>query len=62
MPLFEWDNDMDYVMSRNFWIFWAISIPLTMVTVILIGLIRYRQSKGGGRDPENGGIWYDKSD
>ena len=37
MPLFQWDSKTignSYV-SRQFWIYWAVSIPLTCVTLVV---------------------------
>ena len=36
MPLFNWQADTgDLVVSTRFWVYWAISIPLTVVVVLL---------------------------
>lgn len=37
MPLFQWDTKTvgHSVVSKQFWIFWVVSIPLTIVTLIL---------------------------
>lgn len=32
--MFDWRADMDAVMSNNFWVFWAVALPLTAVTVL----------------------------
>lgn len=37
MPLFQWDTQTvgHSVVSRQFWMYWAVSIPLTFVTLTL---------------------------
>ena len=62
MPLFNWNHEMDHVMSAHFWVFWATAVPLTVVTVALLSLIRHQQNWRRGRDLENGEIWYAKAD
>jgi hypothetical protein len=37
MPMFEWNNDLGHIVSRQFWIYWAVAVPLT-VTVFLAWL------------------------
>lgn len=35
MPLFRWDVDAtSSIVSRHFWIYWAVMIPLTVATVL----------------------------
>ena len=33
MPMFDWNNANGNVLSHRFWIYWAITLPLTFVTV-----------------------------
>jgi len=36
MPLFNWDADRNSaILKGRFWIYWAVSIPLTLVTIII---------------------------
>ena len=35
MPMFHWNADSSCdVMSKRFWIYWAVTGPLTMVTIL----------------------------
>jgi hypothetical protein len=35
MPMFQWNDKQDQIISRQFWLYWAVVIPLTF-TVLLI--------------------------
>jgi hypothetical protein len=32
MPMFDWESNGKDTISPNFWIYWAVSIPLTLIT------------------------------
>ncbi|KAK2129217.1 hypothetical protein NOF04DRAFT_1321582 [Fusarium oxysporum II5] len=32
MPMFDWESDGKETISPNFWIYWVVSIPLTLIT------------------------------
>ena len=34
MPMFDWNAPVDKTMSDRFWIYWAVTIPLTVVVVV----------------------------
>lgn len=35
MPLFQWDVDApSSIVSNRFWIYWAVTVPLTILTVV----------------------------
>ncbi|KAI1862986.1 hypothetical protein JX265_009032 [Neoarthrinium moseri] len=33
MPLFDWDAEQQVVTVRGFWLYWAVTVPLTLVTL-----------------------------
>ena len=37
MPLFRWDAPLskDGIVSRHFWIYWAVTVPLTIVVLVV---------------------------
>ena len=35
MPMFAWDVSSDRTVSRNFWIYWAVTLPLTALVVVV---------------------------
>lgn len=40
-PFFAWDEGLHNVMMRGFWLFWAITIPITIAVVIAWRLAVY---------------------
>jgi len=42
MPLFHWDTTP--VVSSRFWIYWAVAVPLTLVTLLIWVFWTRRQS------------------
>lgn len=54
MPLFHWNVDSSSaIMSEYFWIYWAVTVPLTIVTVIVwIIWTRTRGSRHRTQDKE----------
>ena len=46
MPLFEWDAVAEgIVVSKRFWIYWAVTVPLTCLTLVVWVLWTKRQAK-----------------
>lgn len=46
MPLFEWDAvDKGTVVSKRFWIYWAVTVPLTFLTLVVWVLWTSRQAR-----------------
>lgn len=46
MPLFQWDAASDgMVVSKRFWVYWAVTIPLTVLTLVVWVLWTRRQAK-----------------
>ena len=48
MPLFRWDDQPDShsLTSRYFWVYWALSIPLTLLTVgVWLAWMRWQRRK-----------------
>ena len=46
MPLFEWDAvDDGTVVSKRFWIYWAVTVPLTILTLVVWVLWTSRQAR-----------------
>ena len=43
MPLFDWDGRT--VVSARFWIYWAVTLPLTFVTLVVWVLWTRRQGR-----------------
>ena len=44
MPLFEWNAVGDEIISKRFWVYWAVSIPLTCLTLFIWLLWTKRQA------------------
>jgi hypothetical protein len=45
MPLFNWDADRDSaVVNGRFWIYWVVTIPLTLTTLFIWLSWTYRQN------------------
>ena len=44
MPLFEWNAIGDEIISKRFWVYWAVSIPLTCLTLVIWVLWTKRQA------------------
>lgn len=60
MPLLNWQAGMgqevnDYVILPRFWIYWAITLPLTIVVLVLWGIWAYLTAD---RTAENDGVKY----
>ena len=46
MPLFEWDAiDVGMVVSKRFWVYWAVTVPLTFLTLLFWVLWTKRQAR-----------------
>lgn len=61
--MFNFAEDARYNVSRNIWIYFVITIPLTLVVFVgLQALIKYRERKGieDQEDEEHGDKWMDK--
>ena len=35
MPMFDWDATEDRLVSRRFWIYWAVTVPLTAAVLVI---------------------------
>ncbi|PVI01045.1 hypothetical protein DM02DRAFT_654943 [Periconia macrospinosa] len=35
MPLFKWDSETGSVVNNHLWIYWAVTVPLTLLTFIV---------------------------
>jgi len=39
MPLFDWSaTSASTIMTGRFWVYWAMTIPLTLVTMIIVSV------------------------
>jgi len=47
MPLFDWGaQSSSSIVTSHFWVYWAVTIPLTISTMIIIGMwIRLQEKK-----------------
>ena len=46
MPLFEWNAISDgMIVSKRFWIYWAVTVPLTFLTLVIWALWTRRQAR-----------------
>ena len=46
MPLFDWDAVGDgTVVSERFWVYWAVTVPLTVVTLVVWVFWTKRQAR-----------------
>lgn len=34
MPMFDWNAPVNKTLSHRFWIYWAVTIPLTVVVIV----------------------------
>jgi len=46
MPLFDWsETSASSIVTRHFWVYWAATIPLTLITIIVITVWIFIQEK-----------------
>lgn len=46
MPLFEWNAvGKSMVVSKRFWVYWAVTVPLTFLTLVIWVLWTRRQAR-----------------
>jgi len=57
MPILDWRaRSMDNVMTNHFWVYWAITIPLTLVAMLVVGvygIVQERRKRDAARDARN---------
>lgn len=45
MPLFNWDAERNsHVLKGRFWVYWVVTIPLTLTTIVIWLSWTYRQT------------------
>jgi hypothetical protein len=58
MPLFDWNvESMQSVTTDHFWMYWAVTLPLTVVVmgvVVLYAVHQYQQRKKELEDAQKG--------
>ena len=56
MPLFNWGAPaMGKVMTGHFWIYWAITIPLTILVITIVSLFASSENRKLEADIETAG-------
>ncbi|KAF2242533.1 hypothetical protein BU26DRAFT_524137 [Trematosphaeria pertusa] len=62
MPILNWNAfSMRDVMTSHFWLYWAVTIPLTIVVMAIVGaygLVQARENRrAADKARKNAGIW-----
>jgi len=63
MPLFDWDAESSRgIVTPHFWVYWAVTIPLTLLTMVIIALwIQVQERKRKAISRAAGGNFDDES-
>jgi heme/copper-type cytochrome/quinol oxidase subunit 2 len=57
MPLFNWGAPaMGKVMTGHFWIYWAITIPLTILVIGIVSLFAINENRKAKNDIDNAAL------
>ena len=51
MPLFNWNaSSVHHVMSNHFWIYWAVTLPLTSLVMAVVTVFAILQARNNRAD------------
>lgn len=57
MPILDWRAlSMGKVMTKHFWVYWAIAIPLTVAAILIVGaygMVQERRKRDAARNARN---------
>lgn len=54
MPLLDWNAfSMTDVMTRHFWLYWAVAIPLTVFVMAIVGVYGFVQARENRKAADN---------